>query len=77
MRTREELQALRRQAGNLRARDLVGLVEEQGYRHVRTTGGHHIYSRQGSLRPIVVPVRPRTTNTARGVINRLIRDLED
>ncbi len=77
MRTIDELRVLRRRAGNLRARDLVALVEEQAYRQVRTSGGHHIYSKEGSARPIVIPDRPRTANTARGVINRLIRDLED
>ena len=77
MRTIEELRALRRRAGNLRARDLVALVEEQGYRRVRTSGGHHIYSKDGAGRPVVIPDRPRTANTARGIINRLIRDLED
>ena len=39
-------------------------------------GGHHIFSRPGALRPIVVPDRIRTANTARGIINQLIRDLE-
>lgn len=75
MKTAEELRALRRRAASLRARDLISLVEEQGYEHVRTSGGHHIYDRQGGERPIVLPVRPRTANTARGIINRLIRDL--
>ena len=73
MRTIEELRALRRRAGNLRARDLVA----QGYRRVRSSGGHHLYSIEGSARPIVIPDRPRTANTVRGIVNRLIRDLED
>ena len=76
MRTREELRALRQRAGNLRPRDLFSLLEEQGYEWERTSGGHHLYTRPGAPRPIVVPDRIRTANTARGIINRLIRDLE-
>jgi len=77
VRTLEELRALRQRAGNLRSRELFSLLEEQGYARERTTGGHHIYTRSGTHRPIVVPDRIRTANTARGVINRLIRELED
>jgi predicted RNA binding protein YcfA (HicA-like mRNA interferase family) len=72
--TREELVALRQRAGNLRSQDLVDAAERCGYSHARTKGGHHAYSKPG-VRTLIIPDK-LTSGTARGIINRLIGELE-
>ena len=76
MRTAAELKAIRQRAANMRFREVAALVEEQGWTLARIRGSHHIYNKPGARRPIAVPSSLRRPGTARGIINRLIRELE-
>ena len=52
--------------GNVRSRDLRFALEERGWVHVRTEGGHHYY-KSGPHR-MSVPQRLRGTGTVRRLI---------
>jgi len=71
---RSELIALRESAGNLTTRNLRDAVESRGYTFRRTRGSHHAYTKPGA-RTLIVQ-EGMTAGTARGIINRLIRELE-
>ena len=71
---RDELEAMRRRAGNLRTRDIVQVRERCGY--VERTGGKHRVFRKPGRRSISVQTR-MTSGTAIGIINRLIDELDD
>ena len=75
MRTAAELKALRQRAANMRFHEVAALVEEQGWTLARVRGGHHIYSKAGARRPLVVQNDLRV-GTTRDIINQLIRELE-
>ena len=77
MRTAAELKALRQRAANMRSapREVAALVEEQGWTLARVRGGHHIYSKAGARRPLVVQ-NDLQVGTTRDIINQLIRELE-
>lgn len=38
-----------------KVRDIVSLLEENGWQFVRMRGDHRIYYRKGARRPIVIP----------------------
>ena len=74
--TRDELVALRRRAGNLRSRDLRRAAEECGYVYEESVGGHHIYRKEGTRRPLVIQ-HAMKPGTAAAIINRLLQELDD
>lgn len=39
----------------MRVKAVKELLEQNGWRHVRTRGDHFIYAKEGARRPIVVP----------------------
>ena len=52
--------------------DLVKLLKENGWEHVRTRGDHHIFKKEGASRPIVVPGN-RNDDLAEGTLNSILR----
>ncbi|MYB42805.1 MAG: type II toxin-antitoxin system HicA family toxin [Chloroflexi bacterium] len=58
-------------AGNVRSRDLRRALEERGWVHVRTEGGHHYY-KNGPHR-LSVPQRLRGTGTVRRLIRTALQ----
>ncbi|MPZ98226.1 MAG: hypothetical protein GEU80_02630 [Dehalococcoidia bacterium] len=73
MTARDELEALLRRRGNVTTRELRRAVERQGYSHLRTTGGHHIYGKAG-FRSLAVP-QSVTSGTAAAILRRLAAEL--
>ena len=43
---------------NKKVRDLIELLEANGWNYARTKGDHHIFKKDGARRNIVVPGRP-------------------
>ena len=73
--TVEELKLLKTRAGNLGSQKLRDVVQRMGYVHARTTGGHHLFTK-ADRRTIVIQEK-MTSGTALGIINRLIRELQE
>lgn len=38
-----------------KVKEVISLLEENGWKKVRTRGDHHIFFKEGAKRPIVVP----------------------
>ena len=54
-------------------KQLLKLLEANGWRVVRIKGSHHILTKPGSNRPIIVPVhgnRPLATGTERDILKQ-------
>lgn len=54
-------------------KQLLKLLERNGWRVVRIKGSHHILSKDGTSRPIIVPVRgnrPLATGTEHDILRQ-------
>ncbi|MBR3406465.1 MAG: type II toxin-antitoxin system HicA family toxin [Bacteroidales bacterium] len=52
--------------------ELVELLKQNGWKHVRPRGDHHIFKKEGATRPIVVPGN-RNDDLAEGTLNSILR----
>lgn len=57
MNDQKRLQKLYASRENVRFSDLVRLLEAFGFRHLRTTGSHHIFARPGMVEQLNVQDR--------------------
>lgn len=56
----------------LNAYELQNLLISNGWKHVRTRGDHHIFTKEGASRPIVVPGN-RNDDLAKGTLNSILK----
>ena len=56
----------------MKVKEVIELLEENGWYYVRTRGDHHIYKKEGLPNLIVVPGNPNDDLKA-GTINSILR----
>ena len=54
-------------------RQVIAILEKNGWRYVRTRGDHHIFWKEGARRPIVVAGK-LNDDLAEGTLNSIIRE---
>ena len=67
---RDDFRQMLTRLGNLRSRELRRALEQHGWIHDRTEGGHHHYVR--GRHSITVPERLKGLGTARNILKRAI-----
>ena len=56
-----------------KVKQVIDLLEENGWRCVRMKGGHRMYQKEGARRPIVVPGN-LNDDMAVGTLNSILRE---
>ena len=56
-----------------KVKQVIDLLEENGWRCVRMKGDHRMYQKEGARRPIVVPGNPND-DMAVGTLNSILRE---
>lgn len=56
----------------LKVYEVEQLLIKNGWEHVRTRGDHHIFTKKGASRPIVVPGN-RNDDLAEGTLSSILR----
>ena len=54
-------------------KDVIGLLERDGWHYIGTRGDHHKYYKQGARRPIIVPGN-RNDELAEGTLHSILRE---
>ena len=57
---------------NITGKELCKILEEQGWKLLRINGSHHIYSKEGVLKNIVVPVHSNKI-IKKGLLNAILK----
>lgn len=57
---------------NLKVYEVINILKNDGWEHVRTRGDHHIFTKEGASRPIVVPGN-RNDDLAEGTLNSILK----
>lgn len=67
---KRELQALKRQAGNVKSREIIAVAEASGWIYRKSKKGHDIYKKEGARRSLSVPRHAKALKkgTALGLI---------
>lgn len=55
-----------------KVKEVIAILEANGWEYVRTKGDHHIYCKPGVARPIVVPGN-NNKDLAEGTLNSILR----
>ncbi|MGH7815323.1 MAG: type II toxin-antitoxin system HicA family toxin [Candidatus Binataceae bacterium] len=57
----------------MKARDLVKLLEENGWRLIRISGSHHHFAREGERSLITVPIHSRGRDLPPGLLHSILK----
>lgn len=57
----------------MKVKKVIELLEENGWRFIRTKGDHHIYFKEGARRPIVVPGKD-SDDLKDGTLSSILRE---
>jgi predicted RNA binding protein YcfA (HicA-like mRNA interferase family) len=57
----------------MKYRDLIALLEDDGWQHVRTSGSHRIYRHGEKAGIIVVPVHSTGHDVPRGLLSAIMK----
>ena len=56
-----------------KVREIIDLLEAEGWRYIGTKGDHHKFYKEGARRPIIVAGK-RNDDLAEGTINSILRE---
>ncbi len=56
-----------------KVREIIDLLEAEGWRYISTKGDHHKFYKEGARRPIIVAGK-RNDDLAEGTINSILRE---
>jgi predicted RNA binding protein YcfA (HicA-like mRNA interferase family) len=56
----------------MNGKELIKILEKNGFKHVRTTGSHHIMWKEGVERSIPVPVHS-SHDIGKGLANKILK----
>jgi predicted RNA binding protein YcfA (HicA-like mRNA interferase family) len=57
----------------MKVKAVIELLEQNGWKYIRTKGDHHIYFKQGARRPIVVPGN-KNDDLKDGTLSSILRE---
>jgi predicted RNA binding protein YcfA (HicA-like mRNA interferase family) len=64
---------VRRIGHRLKVRELVKLLEEEGWRLVRVSGSHHHFAKPGARNIITVPIHSRGRDVPPGLLRAILK----
>lgn len=56
-----------------KVREVITLLEENGWTYLKTKGDHHKFIKKGARRPIIIAGK-RNTDLAEGTLNSILRE---
>ena len=57
----------------MKVKQVIGLLEEQGWQYIGTRGDHHKFYKKGARRPIIIAGK-RNDDLAEGTLQSILRE---